>query len=294
MKHRRLVRNVAWLGVAGTVVFISTSIAATASPVASCAPVADSGPLSHPLKPKRVPSVLTGGSDGFHLRFDDARHAKTLPVVLQATPPLTPGKDQIRVELGDGYLRGTEDRTISAANEGLTVTGGVTPNGNVQVCLALDPHNVADLAPDRYTGTVLVGGDVQAVSLPVAVTLRASRSYGMLLAFIGVFIGLSVKMFAELAARRRSDKIGAGQALKEYVSQWSFPVSLLLGAFSGWIGFVEIYELNRTFGAGGTDALKLFGTCFGFQMGSIGGIDLARRVTGDVPSMPHGYAAVPA
>ena len=68
--------------------------------------------------------------------------------------------------------------------------------------------------------------------------------------------------------------------MREYTLQWSFPLAIILGVLTGWLGFVEMYETSETWGVAGTDSLKLFGTCFGFQMGSIGGADMTKRLVG--------------
>jgi hypothetical protein len=56
-----------------------------------------------------------------------------------------------------------------------------------------------------------------------------------------------------------------------------FPLAIILGIVTGYLGYVEIYDANPTWGVSGQDTLKLFGTCFGFQMGSIGGSDIVKR-----------------
>ena len=88
-------------------------------------------------------------------------------------------------------------------------------------------------------------------------------------------------MLTELGSGRKPRRPGAKRALRDYVLQWSFPLALILGVLTGWLGFVEMYESNATWGVGGdADSLKLLATCFGFQMGSIGGADMTKRLAG--------------
>ncbi|HEX6657729.1 MAG TPA: hypothetical protein VF065_06590, partial [Ilumatobacter sp.] len=66
----------------------------------------------------------------------------------------------------------------------------------------------------------------------------------------------------------------------EYLRDWGFRAAVILGAIAGWLGYVEIYGGDPTWGESDADWLKLFGTCFAFQLASIGGVDLARRLVG--------------
>jgi hypothetical protein len=286
-RNRRIATFLLWLGAIGSVVFVGTSVAATAAPPAgrSCGANGAAAPLSPSAAGKRQPA-LTGGSNGFRLRFDDSRTPRMLPVLLQASDPLDPHRDEVNVQLGgDGYLRSSEDRYIASRGDGLVVNARVTPNGSgVEVCLSLDPREARDAGPGSFTGTVTITGDVQPLSLPVVVTFRESREKGLLIAVFGVALGLLAKMCVELSTRGRTGAPRRRRKLSEY--PWAgIAAVIIVGAFSGWIGFVEIYDVNRSWGASGTDALKLFATCFGFQMGSIGGIDLVKRVMSGAPTM---------
>ena len=101
------------------------------------------------------------------------------------------------------------------------------------------------------------------------------------MAAAGVVLGLLVKMLTELGSGRRARDRRARDVARTYVLQWSFPLAIILGVVAGWLGFVQMYESNATWGVGGgTDSIKLFGTCFGFQMGSIGGADMTKRLMG--------------
>jgi hypothetical protein len=149
----------------------------------------------------------------------------------------------------------------------------------VRVCIAVDPDAVPNLHPGRYEGKVfLTAENVEDEPIPTVVTVRASRSKPVLLAFGGVVIGIVVRILTELASGQRPGNPGGSQALRNYLLQWGFPLTIFLGVLTCWRGYSEIYADNPTWGASGADSLKLFGTCFGLQVGSIGGADIAKRL----------------
>ncbi len=158
----------------------------------------------------------------------------------------------------------------------------INPLGGVEVCLELDAGLVDGTDPGQYAGSVgVTGNDLQIGStIPVVVTFRSSRVLAIAFAFAGVLLGILVKMFTELAASQRSAD-AEPSSFRAYIRSWSFPVAIILGAIAGFLGYVEIYAANPTWGENGSDWLKLFGTCFAFQIASIGSIDLARRLVGD-------------
>ena len=86
-------------------------------------------------------------------------------------------------------------------------------------------------------------------------------------------------MFTDLvAARRAPSRPGSARA---YIRDWKFATAVVLGAITGWIGYEILYDSNPVWGAGGADGVKLFWTCFSFQLAGIGAIDLVRRMVGD-------------
>jgi hypothetical protein len=146
----------------------------------------------------------------------------------------------------------------------------------VRVCLVIDPGATENLHPGRYTGNVYLRAENYSdVKIPTVVTLRAHRNKAIVLAFAGVVVGLVVKLLTELISAQRSGIPAAPRLL-----HWSVALAIILGVVTGWLGYIEIYDSNETWGVNGSDSLKLFGTCFGFQMGSIGGADIARRLVG--------------
>src|SRR5512134_379725 len=97
-------------------------------------------------------------------------------------------------------------------------------------------------------------------------TFRAEQHTAVRLAFAGVVVGLLVKLLTELASAQRSGSPAAPRLV-----HWSVALAIVLGIVTGWLGYMTIYDSNPTWGADSSDTLKLFGTCFGFQMGSISG-----------------------
>jgi hypothetical protein len=137
--------------------------------------------------------------------------------------------------------------------------------------------------PGQYETSVgLTGKDLAVPSaIPVVVTFRSSRWFALALVAGGVLLGLLVKMLTELKAARGSPN--GPRSIRAYLRDWSFALAVILGAITGWIGYQILYDSNPVWGTSGSDWLKLFWTCFAFQLASLGGIDLARRMIGDLP-----------
>jgi hypothetical protein len=291
-RRRRLIRNAAWGGALVAFSLVAAGVASGADPPSSrCVPDVLPLPEQSMVAPKGA--VLSSEAEGFRLRFDDARGVASDVVVLSNLRPdvsLAPG-DRIQAEIS-GYLT-SGDRPIypSAMNPHVEVVR-ITPAGNVEICFELDADHVSGAHPGEYAGTVFVSGEDLAVqtAIPVAVTFRSSRSLALSLAFAGVLLGLLVKMFTELAAARRGPP-GPPRSLRQYVAQWTFPAALILGAIAGWLGYVQNYDGSAVWGSKSADTFKLFATCFAFQLGTVGGMDLARRLAGEAPPAPTPAAA---
>lgn len=284
--HRRkaLIRNAAWVGAVVTVALVVASVAYGASGSSRCVPDPPPGQLpQHPGKQ----AVLTTEAEGFRLHFADARDVKADVVVLaDDRVTLTPG-DKISASMSP-YLRNS-DRTLWPGRDDFSDRVSpsaqvlrITPTGQVEVCVELDAGLVDGEYPGQYAGSVgLTGDDLQIGStIPVVVTFRSSRLLAIAFAFAGVMLGILVKMFTELAAAQRSPGVGPS-SFRAYIRSWSFPVAIILGAIAGFLAYIEIYATDPTWGESGSDWVKLFGTCFAFQLASIGSIDLARRLVGD-------------
>ena len=264
--------------VVGLIAFVAGTLPAAATPQRV-------NPCSHHVTgpaATKTGQFLSDSDPQFRLDFGASRQARTdfLPFdAYSGTPRNLAVEPWWPIKSGSG--------PIIDADAGLTLTGAVIKPSvgenpaAVRVCITIDPHQIPDLKPGRYEGKIQLSADnYRNERIPVVVTFRASQNRAFLLAFVGVAIGLIVRCLAELASGHASSNPGARHALRQYVRQWGFPLAIILGIVTGYAGYVEIYDANPTWGVNDQDALKLFGTCFGFQMGSIGGADIIRRVVG--------------
>ena len=253
-----------------------------------CVPDPPPDPL--PVHPSKQ-AVLTPGAEAFRLRFDDARDVRADVVVLADTRrdvTLAPG-DQIAASMSE-YLRSSYSTLLPARDAARDRTSPnvqvlrINPLGGVEVCLELDAGLVDGTDPGQYAGSVgVTGNDLQIGStIPVVVTFRSSRVLAIAFAFAGVLLGILVKMFTELAASQRS---ADAEPSRPTSAAGAFPLPSSSARLRASSGTSRSMPANPTWGENGSDWLKLFGTCFAFQIASIGSIDLARRLVGD-PSAP--------
>ena len=278
--RNRALNAAAWLTLAALLALVAGTLPAVAGdlPTESCAPQAETG-----YEPGVNDSNHFQVSERrFHFPFGESRRADSLTRKVDAfgdLPRNVSAKIYESIVSAEGHPVG--GFKVSARVE----RAGALPHPSViGVCVSLDPARIRDLRPGRYEGTVVVRADKygQDAAIPISATFRAPRRDAMTMAAAGVAVGLLVKMLTELASGRRAKrKVGALRAARVYLFEWSFPLALILGVLAGWLGFIEMYESNATWGVGnGTDSLKLFATCFAFQMGSIGSADLTKRLVG--------------
>jgi len=276
-RRNRFLALAAWLVVVGLVAFVAWTLPAAAAPQ-----------RGEPCKHQETGAAAKEGqfsSDSdpqFRLDFGASRERGTDFLPYNAYPG-TPHNLKVQ---SWWPIKSSTGRRIDE-DTGLTLSAAVTkaaiaPNpAAVRVCIAIDPGRIPNLQPGRYQGKIVLSADnYRDERIPVVVTFRASEKRAITLAFVGVAIGLIVRCLAELRSGRRSANPGARRALRAYVLDWGFPLAIILGIITGYLGYVEIYEANSTWGVNGQDTLKLFGTCFGFQMGSIGGSDIVKRLLG--------------
>lgn len=288
--HRRkaLVRGAAWVGALAAVALAVANVAlGAAAGSGRCVPDPPPDPLAHPSKH----AVLETEDEGFRIRFDDARGVGGAVVVFTDDRVKLAQGDLIQASMSP-YLRRRDGTSLFPGRDPLTdrVSPSVqvlriNPLGEVEVCLEFDAGLVDGTEPGQYTGAVGISGADLAIpsTTPVVVTFRSSRWLAITLAFSGVLLGLLVKMFTELAAAQRSPGVGPS-SFRAYVRSWSFPLAIILGTIAGFTVYVEVYDSDPVWGDSSSDWLKLFGTCFAFQLASIGSIDLARRLVGEPPS----------
>jgi hypothetical protein len=279
-RRNRILNAAAWLTLAGVLALVAGTMSATAAaPAESC--VADDSPGAPPAAASELGFFLVSEKQ-FDLRFGESRAAEVRQVTVGAyTNQVPPRNVTATVDEGLVSAEGHSISGFATAAEVVRVGNAATPT-TIRVCIGLDPKEIGDLHPGRYRGAIVLRADnYQDAAIPVVATFRAARGDGFKWAAAGVVLGLVVKMLTELGSGRKPRRPGASRALRDYVLQWSFPLAIILGVLAGWLGFVQMYESNATWGVGGdADAMKLFGTCFGFQMGSIGGADMTKRLTG--------------
>lgn len=291
----RWINRTAWLGVVSVLALVLSTISAHAAPPSSDC---KTGPPLDPggLKDYEIsaPGQFTAATTPFRFRFDETRAPQSDERRITAIPA-TGRKVRPDGSLGRshqlplGRVDGGLDESLKTStgwpiteSTGMTVGTAVAKGGanpEIRVCVHLDPEKVPNLRPGSYEGAIVVRAHgLQDKAINVTASFRGPRDHAVMFAFGGVLIGLGVRMLAELAGGQRSGNPGALHALRDYVFQWSFPLALVLGGLSGWLGYKEFYDANPTWGFDSADSLKLFGTCFGFQMGSIGGADIAKRL----------------
>ena len=265
---------------AGMLALVAGTMSATAAaPTEACA--TDTPPGAPPSAASELGFFLVGEKQ-LDLRFGESRKAQVRQLTVGAYTNQVPPRN-VTATVDEGLVS-TEGYSISGfvtAADVVRIGNAATPT-TIRVCVSLDPKEIGDLRPGRYRGAVVLRADnYQDAAIPIVATFRAPRGDGLKWAAAGVGLGLLVKMLTELGSGRKPRRPGAKRALGDYVFQWSFPLAIILGVLAGWLGFVQMYESNATWGVGGdADAMKLFGTCFGFQMGSIGGADMTKRLTG--------------
>lgn len=269
----------AWLTLAGLLAAVAGTASASAAETQRCG--GRGGGTPPETRGSDLGKFLVG-TKSFALPFDEHRDPLTRTISVPAYTNLVAPRnvtasidEDLVSERGHSIGFG-----VTAAAEVVKI-GNLADPTTIRVCVRLDPRTLGDFRPGRYTGTVVLRADnFQEAAIPISATFRAPRSDGLKMAVAGVLLGLVVKMLTELGSVRRARGQNPKATVREYFLQWSFPLAIILGVLTGWLGFVEIYESSATWGVGGADSLKLFGTCFGFQMGSIGGADMTKRLVG--------------
>lgn len=277
--RNRVLNAAAWLTLAGLLALVLGTLSARAADTERCQGNDSAGTVKTGLSEL---GLFLVGEKQFELPFDEFRTTQTRKITIGAYANRTPPTN-LTAAIDEGLISG-EGHSIdgfTAKAQVVRLGSGGAPS-TIRVCVEADPNRISDLRPGRYRGAVVVrANNYQDAAIPIVATFRADRSDGLKMAAAGVVLGLLVKMLTELGSGRRARNRRARDVARKYVLQWSFPLAIILGVVAGWLGFVQMYESNATWGVGGgTDSIKLFGTCFGFQMGSIGGADMTKRLMG--------------
>ena len=265
----RLAAAAAFAASCGVALFL-VAPGAAAAPAAHC----DGGPGKRTVNvPKdATPVSLDRGTKVFDFAFGDGRAAQARTRSIAARPEV-PDLSLVNVQIEEALVA-ANGRTI--APDELTVTKDQSPVGDLVVCVLVDPRTIAEIRPGEYVGDVVVDAPGSgAVSVPVRATFRSSSTDAWLLAGAGAALGLVLRTLGELAAGRRRQ--AARVALRAYLAHWSFWLALASAPLLALAGYVTLYSGNDVWGAAGSDGWKLLLTCFGFQLGGVGLVDVLRR-----------------
>jgi hypothetical protein len=287
--RRGILLCVTWLGAVAAVTFVSLSLASgAAARQASC------GPLPPPRQATELPPaaknlVLEAAEDNaaFRLPFGQSRLLDARRVRLKAFDAELENTRGLDVRLGSGYLHGKDGRTINLNDgDGLYSTLSVVDPHTLELCVEVRPNEITQFHAGRYTGMIaVVAGKKQSAlaAMPVELTFRAPLRSGLLIAIVGVLLRLLVKVLSEAAAGQQAREPRAWPALKTYISQLTFPAIVIVACMAGWLVFSQTYSSDPVWGANGADTAKLLGACFIAQLGSVEGINLAKRIGGGPP-----------
>ncbi|HEX6699310.1 MAG TPA: hypothetical protein VF101_01115 [Gaiellaceae bacterium] len=289
----RLLTLAAWLLLVGVIALVVNALPAAAAGESSCVPRRG---ISGQAKPDDQLGEFYVSDKRFRMQFKESHVRKAETRMIQGYTK-TPRNLTARL---DDVLTGTQGQDDITANDVHVVAAVVQPAmagkpAIVSVCVQVDPGAIANLQPGHYDGSIVLSADNYRDSyIPIVLTFRGSRNTALILAFGGVLLGLFLKLGADSELRKRSKKPhseGAEHSKGGLIPDFSrflpagVVIAIAAALVGGLLGFVEIYNANATWGAASTDWLKLFGTCFGFQMGSFSGVDIAKRFIGsDTPS----------
>lgn len=301
MTRTRLAYWGAWLGVAAAVAAAGTIVPSARTADSAGCPDAEREAGVEARRdlgeapPEQGELIFDVDDDAkFRLQFDDSQSAlKDEILLVVVTDQLVPRKGLnseygLNARFGGSYaLRGPR-RNIGVRGSGIQKSLVRFSGREIGLCLRLDPA-LLKVPPGSYSGSlgVAFGTEIRA-SVPVEASFRAGWLKAAFLAFLGVLLGLVVKVLSEAAAIARTRSTGAGEALRIYTSRLEFPVIVILAAITGTFVYVAQYLHDPDWGADGTDSLRLFSTCFVLQMGSSEALAVLSRVAGGVPPVPSG------
>jgi hypothetical protein len=227
------------------------------------------------------------------LRFADSAAAKKQEIYLSVTKGQElPGSDwfnnqeRLNARFGDHQtLRGPSD-DIGPTGPGIQTRLERRSSRELGLCLRLDPSEL-HVPPGTYQGSLWVALETDMLSsIDVEATFRGPWRKAAFFAFLGVFLGLVVKTLSEAAAIARTTGTRAREALRIYTSRLEFMVLVILAVIAGTFIYVVQYLHDPDWGAGATDTLRLFATCFVVQMGSSEALSVVSRVAGGGPAVP--------
>jgi hypothetical protein len=307
----RLAYPAAWLGLVGAVVLAGTIVSPAGS--ADASPCFEVGPLSATLPTFQIPGPVgtgTGDQDDeedsqppvfnepapgtrIKLRFADSAAAKKQEIYLSVSEGQElPGSDwfnnqeRLNARFGDTQTLRGPSADIGPTGPGIQTRLERRSSRELGLCLRLDPSEL-HVPPGTYQGSLWVALETDMLSsIDVEATFRGPWRKAAFFAFLGVFLGLVVKTLSEAAAIARTTGTRAREALRIYTSRLEFMVLVILAVIAGTFIYVVQYLHDPDWGAGATDTLRLFATCFVVQMGSSEALSVVSRVAGGGPAVP--------
>jgi hypothetical protein len=232
------------------------------------------------------------------LDFGDSHGTRTRTVVIEVAPAAASEQSLNNLEGlhlrvgGNEELEGPSGHFIRAEGDGLDKTLLYESPNVLRMCVSVTPGDVVSFGPGRYSGTIGVFyGLTNEVrdSVPVEVTFRASRWSAMLVAALGLVLGLTVKALSEATWIHRRTGAGGAAALREYMSQPAFWATVIVAVVAAVFSFFLLYRADPDWGASDSDWLRLFATCFLLQMSGSEALTMLGRIAGGaMPPQPPG------
>jgi hypothetical protein len=224
--------------------------------------------ISSPIKLEVSPE-----SDPLEIDFGGSRSIDDDHVIsLKALSPLTGPARKLNARVRGNIRRVDKHKVFPTKQHQITLTPHVVSPREVEVDVCVDPEHPKRVEPGRYEGTVVVEADgVETTPVRIQITLRDSRSVLMLLlALAGATAGLIIKAAQDLVATKKKRRVNR-TTFHEVVS-WGLRIvsAIAAGAIAWWL----YYTRNDTFGASGTDLVKMIGFGFGAAASGITITDL--------------------
>jgi hypothetical protein len=291
MKHRLLL-GLAWLGVVGAAAFAATIVTAAARAQTGSCP--DDWQLTYTQgeykQGVKLPSVSADEQDSIDVHFDDTGHDAAGSVLI-SIPDWKRSQQRhygLVLKFAGGYLR-ADKKKISSTDEHLFGNIVLAGQGLAELCLHVKKGMAVHAG--RYSGRLQVsaGRDQVLTSVPVELTHRDSWAWAVVFALLGFLVGVTIKALSEAYAGQREQGLGPWEALRAYMQQLVFPLSVLLGLVATAFVFKQVYFDDRGWGGIG-GVMTLFGLCFVAQLSSNEGINLVRRAVApsasNIPTSP--------
>jgi hypothetical protein len=205
-------------------------------------------------------SIDPNYSDGFVHHFDSGRQPDAEAIPLISDKPLPVTSDDLTAVVSGSLRRLDKAKTISPhAFTGALI---IFPDGeHVQLLACVDP---AAADPGEYRGSIAVFAtrDVDAVAVPIDISLRPTQPGGFLLiGILVIVVGIVIKVVSDLEklSADPNGRLPFGATLRQYWKDWVRPLSLVFSAGAGgWV--LYMYFSTTPALIGGFDDFKAMAT----------------------------------